>query len=215
MKLRPMKRLDDPKPKPKRRRKRKTKTAYKCGAKKDTAEFLDKFNYRLQWTRDCRPKYEREKGLLLSKGYDFIENYQIAKEFIKEKYTINDKDLNSIVYLAPKNYFQNHEYTGLLRFYKFANLNTLEKAGLVQFFSKIDKNTSKLKTYKIYSVSERGKIIVRDFYKCISGEKKIDEKFYAKLRKGQEGYIEQELDIKQKELIKKFNQLPVSENKIF
>jgi len=211
--MRPMKRLDDSKPKPKNRRKRKTKVVYTCGAKNDTAEFLDKFNYRLQYSRDRKPKYEREKYLILNKGYDFLENYQIAKEYIKIKYEITDKELNAIVYLAPKNYFQNHEYFGLLKFYKFANVPILLRKELVQVFTKIDTNTCKPKMYKIYSVSAKGREIIVEFYKSISGEKKIEEKFYRVLNKKDEGYVAQQSELKQKELIKKFNQLPVAENK--
>lgn len=213
MKLRPMKRLDDPKPKQKKRRKRKTKVAYTCGAKKDTAEFLDKFNYRLQYSRDRKPKYEKERYLILNKGYDFLENYQIAKEYVKDKHEISDNELNSILYLAPKNYFQNHEYSGLIRFYKFTSVNILVKKELVQVFLKRDTNTCKPKTYKIYSVSAKGRAIIMEFYKCISGEKKLEEKFFKVLNKKDEGYIEQESEKKQKELIKKFNQLPVVESK--
>ena len=215
MKPRPMKRIDDPKPKPKRRRKRKTKVAYTCGAKKDTAEFLDKFNYRLQYSRACKPKYETERYLLLNKGYDFLENYQIAKDYIKLKHKISDNELNSILYLMPKNYFQKHEYTGLIKFYKFTNVNVLVKKELVQFFKKVDTNTLKLKTYCIYNVSAKGRGIVMEFYKCLSGEKKIEEKFFKVLSKKDEGYVAQEMDRKQKELIKKFNQLPIVENKMF
>ena len=195
------------------------KTIHKVGAKPKTKELLDKHNYHLQIDK-TPPVYQQEKYLRVYQGYDLLENLQIVRDYIETEHQICHKTLNTLLYVMPKNYFQRGEINEVIKFYPYIPVIRLVEQGLakVAFKKKEPADNPELRrrivVKSIYTLTAKGRNVVKEFYDCLSGVKPLQEKVFRKLYPGEDGYKAQHLLNIKSDLIKKFNLLPPNENRL-
>ena len=132
------------------------------------AQELRDRNVQLSIANDREIKYDKKTFLRVYKGYDFLENYGVIRNYIRRKYNIDTYLLDILLYLAPKQFYTKNDLMKYPRDFRYIKVESLVKTGF--FKTVID---HRFVTYKVYGVSARGRKLIEDFYECLSGEKEI------------------------------------------
>lgn len=162
---------------------------------------LKERNYAL----DKNTKYSKKKFLSVYRGYDFLENLSIAREYIRKRYDVDLKLLEVFLYLGPKNYFTKKDYYEMPKNFRYNRISTMLKFGhivIVQEGKDIREH--------IFQLSVPARNVIRKFYELLSGEMKFPEiKRYNPLAdKNAIAYDKIKMNI-----MRKVNKLEPSENK--
>lgn len=154
----------------------------------------------------AKPKYSKH-DFVLHDGYDFLENLHFVRHYICRKHKIRLEMLELLLYFYPKQCFTTRDFKEYPRMFNMRKAHYLVEGG---FFSIVTKGSSSGTGIAIYTLSRYSANIVRDMYKHLSGEKKIPESYNNNpFLKATTSAI----DKKRFEVIKKLNNLPVSESK--
>jgi len=119
--------------------------------------------------RNKKSKYKRDQILLVD-GFDFLEYSLVVRPFIQKKYGIEVRLLEMLLYLYPRQVFTHADYKEMPKPFSYSRLYSLRKTGLVVIFSEGKRSGGNL-----YCLSKQAKQIVTDYYKHLSGERKITE----------------------------------------
>jgi hypothetical protein len=143
-------------------------------------------------------------------GYDLLELQLFVQPFILKKHDISLRLLNVLLYLYPKGYFTILDYFPISHAgYEVRFPIYLVKKGYANVVAKPKdgRNTQKIDKRWVYTLSQKGKEIVREYYELLSGERKFPEK------KTPFDKSDKAIDRQRKDLMAKLNQMPVSDNK--
>ena len=103
------------------------------------------------------------KNLLFNKGYETLQNLGIVTKYIKWTYKVTPETLHLILFLYPKTAFtKNDIYLFPLRWGN-SRVNDLVKDDIL---SVVEGTKSPI----VYGLSYKGKKIVKEFHKLMSGE---------------------------------------------
>lgn len=161
---------------------------------------------KIKYKRPEKPKPEEKlKALPFFRGYDFLENLMVVRQYIQKKNNISIGLLEILLYLAPKQYFTQADYKEMPKQFRYCYMSNLVETGYI-----IPVQAGKSNGKKIFTVNRKGQEIVRNFYELLSGEKQISEVKYHPLTKKKD---QTAIDKKRMDLIVKINRLPVSESK--
>ena len=149
-------------------------------------------------------KYSKPKMVKLLQGYDLCENLLLVRPYIQHRYNIQLKLLELLLYLKAKLLFTQDDYREIPKNFTYRSIRSLLDLGYVDTVQK-GENLGK----NVYTLSRKGVEIVKHFYECLSGEKRIPENFTNPLSRPSANT----LDKKRYSLIKKLNQLPAPESK--
>lgn len=150
-----------------------------------------------------KEKYSKGKYAVVYKGYDFLENLGVVRDFIQRKYDVDRGLFELLLKLMGMKIFSRAEFTALPKRYTYRKLKYLIEMGYVNQISDhwdIER--------RVYTLNTAARNIIINFYKYLSGELKIPET--EKLNPIARG--EFNFDKKKMELIKKMNQTPIPEH---
>lgn len=122
-------------------------------------------------THDGEVEYSMPTFLRLYKGYDFLENMIYTMPYICRKYDFERKEfLLVLLNLYPKNIFSLRDFAQI-RFVRFGlrKIYLLENRDLVRciFDAKVEGD-------RLFQLTLKGRKIVEEFYKLLSGEVEMD-----------------------------------------
>lgn len=120
-------------------------------------------------SRKIKQKYQYVKEV---GDCDILEHFHIVKHYFTAVKKIRLPLLEILLALYPKQFFTNKDYNFIIKQYTYNRITLLEKKGYIVLFSK-DVN----KLHGVYCLSTKAKHIVKDFYACLSGEKKMTEDY--------------------------------------
>lgn len=121
------------------------------------------------FNRKKKAKYKRNQIAIVD-GFDFLEYSMVVRPFIQKKYGIEVRLLELLLYLYPKQVFTHMDYKEMPKPFSYSRLYTLRKTGFIVIFSE-----GKALKGNLYCLSKQAKQIVTDYYKHLSGERKITE----------------------------------------
>lgn len=150
-------------------------------------------------------KYSKKTFALVYQGYDMLENLMVVRAYIQRRYEIEFKLLEVLLFLAPKQYFTQSDYSEMAKNYKYGRIQNILDSGHVRVMS-IGENKGRT----LYCLSATGKGIVSEFYECLAGETKIPE--YRTLNPMANPNATA-FDKKKLEMIKRINQVAVPDHK--
>jgi hypothetical protein len=174
------------------------------GAKKE----LKKRNIALGYKNKgggTKVKYSKAYFALVYQGYDMLENLLVVRAYIQRRYKIDLKLLEVLLFIAPKQYFTQEDYSLIAKNYKYGRIQNIVDSGHVRLMT-MGENKSK----NLYCLSATGKGIISEFYECLVGETKIPE--YKELNPMAKSKATP-FDKKKMEMIKRINQIPVPDHK--
>lgn len=175
---------------------------------REVRKITDKYNYkvgRVNMKGSKNPKYTKQHFLRIYEGYDMLENLLLVRIYIQRRFKVDLHLLEMLLYLSPKHYFTQKDYAEMPKNFSYTRIDNLVKTGMVRIAA-----DGKHKHYHLYSLSAKGRTVISTFYKLLSGEEKIPvEKKYNPMADENAFAI----DKKRLELIKKFNELPISDMK--
>lgn len=147
-------------------------------------------------------RYTKKQFVQIYKGYDFLENFLIVRQYIQKRYDVSLRELEFMLKLMAMRLFTYEDYHNIPRAFSFNYFRTAIDKGFVVLVADHNKTQKRL-----YTLSTRGKNICIKFYKYLSGEEKIPEtgQYNPMAVKGDQ----QEFDRKRMMLIKKLNKLPM------
>jgi len=127
-------------------------------------------------TNKKSPKHTKRYYLNFFEGYDGLSDFIYAWEYVRRTYKINIDVLEVLLYFYPKNYFVIDDFEDIPssrtgRPYTQARRATkiLERKG---YFAEVTQGRRRGNEI-LYTLSPLAKSIVRNFYDCLSGEKKF------------------------------------------
>jgi len=126
-------------------------------------------------TADGSIEYSMPTFLRLYTGYDFLENLIFAIPYIQRKYGFERKEfLTVLLYLYPKNIFSLWDFDNV-RFVRFSlrKIELLERRGLVRCIY-----DTKVEGDRLFQLTIKGRRIVEEFYKVLSGEVEMDPEVF-------------------------------------
>lgn len=152
-----------------------------------------------------KEKYSKAQYAQVYKGYDFLENLLTVRTFVQKKYDIDWPTLELLLKLMGMQIFTRAEYSKIPKDFGFSRFNSFKELGYINLLSDhydIEK--------RLFTISTKGRNIVINFYKYLSGEKRIPENLsqnpMAKKKK------DVAYDKKKMKMIKIMNQLPIPEH---
>jgi len=150
-------------------------------------------------------KYSKAQFLQIYKGYDFLENIFVVRTYIQKHYKIDWPTLEMLIKLMGMKIFTRAEYGETPKEFTFARFNSVLELGYINILSD---HTDVEK--RLFTLNTKGKNIVINFYKMLSGERKIPEggTNNPMAHKGKQVRF----DKKKLDLIKKMNQTPIKEH---
>jgi|JI9StandDraft_1071089.scaffolds.fasta_scaffold01710_16 hypothetical protein len=148
----------------------------------------------------------KKKYIFCIQGYDFLENFFVVRHYVCEKNKISLRVLEMLLKLFPMNYFTYKDYYELPKNFQLIRPDYLINKGLMQEI-KVNDQVRAESVFKLTTVAGN---IVKDFYKYLSGEKKIpEERKYNHMADPKASTI----DKLRYEFIKKMNRTEPSETK--
>lgn len=135
---------------------------------KETRVALKKIGYRAKVDKLTKERYSKELHLTVFRGYDLLENFLLARQYIQKKYGINFKLLEILLYLTPKHYWTQADFAKMPKNFSYCSVKNLINTGYVgtvQEGKTINKN--------IYKINTKGRNLVHEMYEILSGEKKV------------------------------------------
>lgn len=154
--------------------------------------------------REDKEKYSQKQYLQIYKGYDFLENIMVVRNYIQKYYDIDWQCLELLLKLMGMRVFTVKDYTDLPKDYSYSRFNNMRDRG---FIALLQENNSVEKS--LFCLSVKGQNICTNFYAMLSGEKKIPEDSRHNLMAKRDATA---FDKKKMNLIEKLNQLPVKEH---
>ncbi|WP_395073913.1 hypothetical protein [Flavobacterium sp.] len=141
-----------------------------------------------------------------NKGYDILENLLVVRQYYRKHLKVDLQLLELLLALYPKTYFTQDDYFYIPKQLMYSRLKKLMDLKYVVLFSKAETQKT-----SVFTLSLKGRQLIENFYKLLSGEKKIptDEKLNPMANKKDASAM----DIKRLNFIKSVNKLPVSESK--
>ncbi len=118
-----------------------------------------------------KKKYSRTQ-MVVNEGYDFLENISAVRPYIQAKYNIKIRLLELLLCLYPKQAFTWSDYRNIPKAYTYRTMSKLINEGYIVVFSH-----GKNKSCHLYCLSQQAKLIVTQYYKHLSGERKIPEDY--------------------------------------
>ena len=115
------------------------------------------------------PRYYK-KMTKTNLGFNILENLMLVRYYIQKRHDISFRDLEFLLFLYPKLFWDIRDYRDYPKTYSHRNINTMIKKGYVEVFTETDR---KRKT--VYQLTKKAKHIVVQFYKYLSGEKNVPE----------------------------------------
>lgn len=112
-------------------------------------------------------EWDREK--IIFSGYNCLENLVIVRKYIQKIYDIDYSVLETLIYLHPKTFFTYEDYKELDKQYQIARVRRLTDLGLATLVSKGGRGGKAL-----FTLSDRSRKIVIDFYDKLLGNKPMD-----------------------------------------
>lgn len=129
-------------------------------------------------------KENPKNKLWYEKGYDFLQYNIVVKDYILKRYNIKKEiELDILLYLMPFQFFAREDFMVLPIRSRGYNLKKLMKLEYIEI--KIEK-TSIRGTAHIYALTSHAKIIVKDYYSYLSGEKVLKPDCYTNPFRGKE-----------------------------
>lgn len=110
-------------------------------------------------------KYSKEN---INYGYDLLENLGAVRYFYKKNYGIDLQLLELLLCLYPKKFFTQDEYFHIPKQFTFARTKKLIEMDILILFSKATSQKN-----SVFALSAKGKKLIENFYKYLSGEKKM------------------------------------------
>lgn len=159
----------------------------------------------------------REKGIFVrtvrvkiryavcNQGYDLLENMFVVRHYISDKYNVTLRVLELLLKLYPMNYFTYEDYYELPKNFQLVRADYLKEKKLIEEYKH---GTTRVNS--VFCLTRKGKNCVEDFYKYLSGEKKIPETT-DKNKMGKKNATQ--IDKLRFNFIKKMNQEGPSESK--
>jgi len=124
-------------------------------------------------TTGGKPTYTKRQFLNVFPGFDCLENLMMAKMYVKREYGTDARILDILLHYYPKQYFTKGDLVHTPRPFSFREPNLFVKVGLM------DCVVGGYHGSSVYTLSALGKSIVRNFYKVLSGEKKLPEDYFT------------------------------------
>lgn len=103
-------------------------------------------------------------------GFDLLENLLIVRQYVCKKYGFEFRLLELLLHLFPKPYFTQPEYYDMPKALIYSKLQYMVRHNYVSVISKGNSRTG-----KIFSLSPKARLIVKSFYRMLSGDKRIPE----------------------------------------
>lgn len=155
-----------------------------------------------------KEKYSKDQFVQIYKGYDFLENILTVRTYIQKRYDIDLAKLELLLKLMGMRVFTRAEFSEVPKEYGLKTFYTFMEMGYINLLSD-NHDVEK----RLFCLNTRGKNIVINFYKYLSGEKKIPESGTKNPMANRNKQVP--FDLKKMELIKKMNQLPIKEHNKF
>lgn len=155
-------------------------------------------------TKEDSDKYSKRRYVQVYKGYDFLGNFLVVRNYIQKHYGIDLQLLELLLKLMEMRVFTVKDYTSLPKDFSYSRFNTAREKGFIQV---LQNNQSVAN--ETFCLSTRAQNIVTNFYQMLSGEKEVptDRRNPMAKKKGQKAF-----DKKKMALIDKLNATPTPEH---
>ena len=152
----------------------------------------------------AKEKYSKTQFLEVYKGYDMLENLFTVRIFVQKRYNIDHYLFEILLKLMGLKVFSRLQYSKLPKPFNYKRLQNMMDTGLI---NQIMDHTDSEK--RLYTLNTKGRNIVINFYKYLSGEIPIpeDSKFNTMAKKDSCPY-----DKKKMALIKLMNKTIVPDH---
>lgn len=154
---------------------------------------------------ESEKKYSKTQYLEIYKAYDFLENLLVVRPYILRRYNLDTRLFELMLKLMGLKVFTQNDYNALPKQFTYARFNSFLESGYVNLVS--DHWDS---ARRIYSLNTKGRNIVINFYKYLSGEKRIP--MDARRNPMADKNEQIPFDKKKLALIKKLNELPIKDH---
>lgn len=151
-------------------------------------------------------KYSKLQFAKIYKGYDFLENIFTIRTYVQKKYNIDWPTLELLLKLMGMKIFTRAEYSKVPKDFSFSRFNTFLEMGYINIIS----NHTDVEQ-RLFILNTKAKNIVVNFYKYLSGEKRIPEDGANNPLANKNKQVA--FDKKKMALIKKMNKLPIPDHK--
>lgn len=115
-----------------------------------------------------KAKYVKEWHAEYIHGYDILENIIFIRPYIQQYYDIDVRLLEMLLYMAPKQYFTQKDYTEVPKPFRFRSIKFLIEKEYITLIT-IGANVR----YNLYKISAKGMNIVKHYYELLSGERDL------------------------------------------
>jgi hypothetical protein len=115
-----------------------------------------------------KKKYSKTQFIKIYKGYDMLENFFTVRSYIQKRYKIDIHMLEILLKLMGMRVFTRAEFSNIPKEFTYNRFNSIQDSG---FINLISDHTDVEK--RVWTLNGKGKIIVTNFYKYLSGEKRI------------------------------------------
>lgn len=149
-------------------------------------------------------KYSKVQFAHIYKGYDFLENLMAVRSFIQRKYGIDYRMLEILLKIMGMKVFTRADYSSFPKQFTYNKFRTIINSGYVNVLA--DHNAVE---NRVFTLNTKGKNIVINFYKYLSGEKRIPLDHTNPMTNSK---TKINFDRKKVELIKKMNNTPIKEH---
>lgn len=153
-------------------------------------------------------KYSKARFIQVYKGYDMLGDLFAVRTFIQKQYDINTYLFEILLKLMALRVFTRAEYREIPKSFKYSKFNNILDTGLVNMV--MDHWDTER---RLFALNTKGKNIMINFYKYLSGEKRIPETARYNVMANSKKQVA--YDKKKLELIKRMNKLPIPEHKKF
>lgn len=123
---------------------------------------------RRRYADDKVVKYDKPTFIRCYEGYDILENMLLVRPYIIQKHGLDNRILEILLYLAPKNLFDYGHYSAIP--HKIKSIETAIEQGYFRIVS-----TGKCKKNNVYRLTPKARRIVYEFYRLLSGEQQFAE----------------------------------------
>ena len=179
--------------------------------KKTGRDYLSDTNRaRLKWVHinlhEDKEKYSKMQYIQIYKGYDMLENIFVVRTYIQKYYNIDFPTLELLLKLMGMKVFSRIDFSELPRSFSHARFKALQESGFINLLS-----NHRDEAQRLYTLNTKGKNIVMNFYKYLSGEEKIPEFYRQNPMANKRKQVA--FDKKKMNLIEKLKDLEVPEHR--
>lgn len=116
-----------------------------------------------------KAKYAKEYFVEFFHGYDLLENSLFVRPYIQQYHDIDVRLLELLLYMAPKQFFTQKDYSEIPKSFRFRSVKFL----LEREFISIVTTGASLNCH-LYRISAKGMHIVKHYYELLSGERGLN-----------------------------------------